>query len=295
MRASREEKKERAIGPPNGKRRESSIRPPRSPFLSTSPGKRGEHGVESLSGERTVQEGTEDAREWALQKLHFVSVAATANIVFELSCFALRRPPCLRRATRSKTGPHQGRRGGHEGSEEERDEKGGPHFFALSPLFFLGGGRVERGKRPRERGERARVNSFVVDDFSEPLLTLPSSTFSSPPPPPLNSPFPFSSSRSTRTLRQWPASRQQRSRCSPRSCSWAHPCRCVCLCCVFRGSLRADEPFFSRARLNVVRQQTDFLFPLASRLCIRHRTSFFSFPIPLSRDLANALRAKGSG
>ena len=155
LRASREEKKKRAIGPPNGKRRASSIRPPRSPFLSTSPGKRGEHGVESLSGERTVQEGTEDAREWALQKLQFVSVAATANIVFELSCFALRRPPCLRRAARSKTGPHQGRRGGHEGSEEERDEKGGPHFFALSPLFFLGGGELKEGSdQEREGRER---------------------------------------------------------------------------------------------------------------------------------------------
>ena len=151
MRASREDKKERAIGPLKRKKEQAAFDRLDPLFCQRLLGKETSMVLSPSQERERFKRGGKTRENGRFKKLQFVSVAATANIVFELSCCALHRPPCFRRAERSKRVPHQGRSGGREGSQEERDEKGGPHFFALSP-FLSRGGRVERGKRPRERG-----------------------------------------------------------------------------------------------------------------------------------------------
>ena len=176
MRASREDKKERAIGPLKRKKEQAAFDRLDPLFCQRLLGKETSMVLSPSQERERFKRGGKTRENGRFKKLQFVSVAATANIVFELSCCALHRPPCFRRAERSKRVPHQGRSGGHEGSQEERDEKGGPHFFALSPLFFLGGGELKEGSDQEREGERKRArvrNSFVDVDFSLLLLTLP--------------------------------------------------------------------------------------------------------------------------
>ena len=83
-------------------------------------------------------------------------------------------PPALLATSReeqdgSSPGTSRRPRGQRGGARRE----GRASFLCSFSVVLSRGGRVERGKRPRERGERARVNSYVVDDFSLLLLTLP--------------------------------------------------------------------------------------------------------------------------
>ena len=69
------------------------------------------------------------------------------RFIFSLFARALcTLPLCSRR--RARGGSYQGRRGGHEGSEEERDEGGGPHFVAR---FCWGGSETRKPMREWER------------------------------------------------------------------------------------------------------------------------------------------------
>ena len=121
--------------------------------MSKSPPERREVRRQTAFQERKRLKRRGKTRGMGAQKNSFHCGETTvSSVVFRalllLLCNCRLAPPCAKRSTKGVS--HQGRRRGHEGSEEERDEEGGP----ISSSCW---GRIERKRKPREiKNERVK-------------------------------------------------------------------------------------------------------------------------------------------